>query len=811
MAVSTHDRAPSPNTFSSAKAAAIASEQQFVDRAYGLLDAKISDYSSKLSSTQKYDIDEVDRTLRRTSYAERDEAIARISRELQRLTNVEDKLVFGRLDFTDGRTEHIGRIGLLDDDQDAVLLDWRAPQAQAFYQATGAHPLGAKARRHIATRSRTVIDVDDELLEPTDSSSTVELTGEGALMQALGSARSGRMSDIVATIQTEQDAIIRADSRKPLVVQGGPGTGKTAVALHRAAYVLYTERKRLERSGVLIVGPSHAFLRYIDKVLPSLGETDVVTSTIADLLPGIRATGTESTEAAEVKGRLVWRDIVKRAVRDVLEAPLREPVHFELDRVRVQLTPMDIEQAQTKARRTGKPHNEARQTYAAALVQTLATQVAQARNLDEDDNQWIAADISDSTDARRVINSHWLPSSPQWLLSYIYSHPRILASMAPELTEKDISAITRGKEQPITSADVPILDELAETLGEFITDDARHRQAAAARERQEIEAYAAQTIESLHVGDGRVAASDLADRVQDQGVHSPLAERAANDRTWTYGHVVVDEAQELSPMAWEMLIRRCPSRSFTIVGDIDQRVNGAPSGGWKDLLGRLGENFTLARMTISYRTPARILDAAATMMNNAGWPVQPVVGARDEEDSFHIVNLPVAADAQTNSRSTTLPAPSAHVATRSGNRSYSNRSSDTRTATTAMDDVTQVTDAVVLETQKAAAHLDSIYATGDGLIGVIVPQQWLDPVYNALDRAQALRGMTVDRSGMVTSARIHVMSAQDAKGLEYDAVIVLDPGVIFAEGPGNLYVALTRTTHTLTLLAASPLPSGLGE
>src|SRR5699024_2260197 len=250
------------------------------------------------------------------------------------LEAVEDRLCFGRLDLTDGEVRHIGRIGLTDDEHTSILTDWRAPAAQAFYRATAVHPDGVLRRRHLVTRARQVVSLEDEVLDlDALGDEQVHLSGEGALFAAMAAQRTGRMNDIVATIQAEQDRIIRSDLAGALVVQGGPGTGKTAVALHRAAYLLYAHRRVLERSGVLLVGPSSAFLRYIDQVLPSLGETGVVATTMGDLLPGVSARAEEPTDlAARLKGDASMARVVARAVRARQRIPEHD-VPFRLEGV----------------------------------------------------------------------------------------------------------------------------------------------------------------------------------------------------------------------------------------------------------------------------------------------------------------------------------------------------------------------------------------------------------------------------------------------------------------------------------------------
>ncbi|HJW59889.1 MAG TPA: helicase, partial [Actinomycetota bacterium] len=295
----------------------------------------------------------------------------------------EHGLCFGRLDHADGSHLYIGRLGLLDDDREPLLVDWRAPAAQPFYRATWATPSGVVRRRHLRTRGRTVLGIEDDVLNPELLSDDERegLTGEAALLAALTASRTGRMSDIVATIQAEQDRIIRADLPGVLVVQGGPGTGKTAVALHRAAYLLYTHRQRLARRGVLVVGPNPTFLRYIEQVLPSLGETDVLLSTVGGLFPGVAATGQEPLEVAAVKGDPRMVGVLAAAITDRQQVPDADVV-VEVGGVRLRLDPATCAEARRRARAAGTPHNEARSVFRRELVLALADQMVAALTRD---------------------------------------------------------------------------------------------------------------------------------------------------------------------------------------------------------------------------------------------------------------------------------------------------------------------------------------------------------------------------------------------------------------------------------------------
>ena len=737
---------------------AIASEQMFVDRAYRLLDAQTDAYRARLAGVRAQKGLESPGEL-----SERDSFAAHYEDALARLRNVEHRLVLGRLDEVDGTTRHIGRIGLADENQEIALLDWRAPQAIPFYQATAAHPQGIALRRHIATRLRKVTGVEDELLDASAGASESNLTGEGALMSALTKARSGKMGDIVATIQAEQDRVIRADGSGVLVVQGGPGTGKTAVALHRAAYLLYAERERLARSGVLVVGPSRRFLSYIDQVLPSLGESDVVSATLGTLVPGLKATASEPAELAELKGRAVWRRICRRAIREILERPLEQEVRIQVGSDRVVLRPADVAEAQKLARETGKPHNLARDAYARHLVAVLARQAAEASGTSLQESPWIAADIAGSIDVRREVNLRWLPSSPLDLLERLWARPHLLERVAPELSQAERAMLCRDKGAALTVGDIALIDQLADILGPYLSPMEQAIAAASKAEREQLSAYVSETMSRMGLGGGIVSAAEFAERQAVRSASSSLADQAAADRRWTYGHVVVDEAQELTPMQWEMLIRRCPSRSMTIVGDLDQRRQGAPAGGWPTLLGRLGRKVDERELTVSYRTPGAIVRAASDALSAAGVAVRPVSAAREEARCLRSLRV----------------------------------ESGGLAAALAEEAVAQM------------RWLDANVGQDSGLVALIVPEGMESGLREACAADSRLAAAMA--SVRESAPRLSVLTARQAKGLEYDCVVLAEPAALLAEGPGSLYVAMTRPTRRLSLVHAEPLPEPLAE
>jgi DNA helicase IV len=686
------------------------------------------------------------------------------------LDAVEDRLVFGRLDLSDGATRYVGRIGLTDAEHRSMLTDWRAPAAEAFYRATALHPGDVRRRRHLVTKGRSVTGLEDEVLDLDTEIDADALSGEGALLAAMAQGRTGRMTDIVATIQAEQDRIIRSDLSGALVVQGGPGTGKTAVALHRAAYLLYAHRRLLERSGVLVVGPSSAFLRYIDQVLPSLGETGVVSTTVGDLIPGIRATAVDEGQVARLKGLLLWRKIVRRAVRARERVPERET------EVRVEghdfvIRPKDVSDAIARARRTHKPHNLARAAFVRDMLDRLTDQYRDFTGapLSGEDRASVFEDLRSDRDVRVALNIAWLPITPEKLVRDLYAKPHRLAEAAPELTARERRLLFREPDAPWTESDVPILDEAYELLGEddsLALAEARNREAERAREVE----YARNVLSTTGAGDGLVDAETLASRFAASGPSLTTAERAAGDRAWTYGHVVVDEAQELSPMAWRALVRRVPTRSMTIVGDVAQTSSAAGARDWDRMLTPLlRDGWRLAELTVSYRTPSTVADTAQRVARAAGLPVSDLRAARDVEDSLVAVRTAPGPDG--------LP-----------------------------DD-----DAVVTE---ALRLVKDLVGPDAGRVAVVAPSAAVGRLAEAV--AAALPGAV----GATEAARLGAQRPEDAqltvlaprqtKGLEFDAVVLVEPAAV-AEGAGgtsDLYVAMTRPTQRLVVVHARDLPEG---
>ena len=740
-------------------------EQDYVATLYARLDALQREAEQQLDAIRLLDVGG-----NHQGRSERDTFARLYEDRILQLREVDERLAFGRLEFAadaddpddpDGETSvlrYIGRIGLRDENLQPILLDWRVPQASAFYQATAATPLGARARRHLLSKGRSIIRIEDEVFDAALlESDAAELQGEGALLAALTAQRTGRMADIVATIQAEQDRIIRSELKGVLVVQGGPGTGKTAVALHRAAYLLYSHRERLKSSGVLIVGPSRSFLQYIEAVLPSLGETGVVLVSVGQLYPGVEATREDAPAVAALKGRSLMADLIARAVRSRQRVPAR-PQELEVNGDRLTLDPQLVSTAIAKARETGKPHNEARVTFVKSALGALARQwlaqlIEAGNSMDDSDLPMLREDLRAAEDVRVALNTAWLPLTPEKLLQDLYSRPQWLAELTPGWNAEERALLHRPRAAEFTIADIPLLDEAAEYLGEYNLVDAAQKREQKQQRKRDIE-NAEAAIRNMDVK-GMVNAKDLADNFAELGDRASTAERAAVDRTWTYGHVVVDEAQELSPMQWRLLLRRGPLRSFTIVGDIAQAASAAASSDWKTALEPLldgspeGDRWRLEELTVNYRTPSQIAAAAESMAISHGLPVTPSRAVRASEWPIEVV--------------------------------------------------TDAADAV---------RRDRALAAG-GTLAVIVVESGIERLAEDLS---AEFGAAVGLGPTGLRREIALITPQEAKGLEFDAVVVVDPaGVVAASerGAGALYVAMTRATQRLYLVADGDLPTGI--
>jgi DNA helicase IV len=755
----------------------VALEQVYVSMLYEHLDGLRERTSERLAQT-----------LRQTggtpqARTERDVLVAMYTQRLAQLDASENGLCFGRIDSDGGEQHYIGRLGIRDEDADyrPLLLDWRAPAARPFYLATPVSPGGVRRRRHIKTVGRQVTRLDDEVLDlaaPGLNGQTSGLNGEVALLAALNASRTGQMTDIVETIQVEQDWIIRSPNKGVLVVQGGPGTGKTAVALHRAAFLLYTHREQLARRVVLVIGPSPTFLRYVGQVLPSLGETSVLLSTIADLYPGVTARREEPVSTARLKGRLDMADVIAAAVRD-RQGPATGGLAVMFEGEEVRLDRRTCLRVRDRARRARLPHNQARPLAHRLLIEALARKVADRIGYDvlgggnllgEEDVAAIRQELRETREVRAALDEFWPVLTPQRLLSDLFGSKEHLETAAPALEPSDRDALLREPGGGWTAADVPLLDEAAELLG----DDDRSVQARARRERRRRIAYARGVLDlaygsrSVDLNPEEEAevlsaydildAERLASRYEEDDDRTAV-ERAAADRTWAFGHIVVDEAQELSPMAWRMLMRRCPTRSMTIVGDMAQASELGGGSSWQEVLGpNLADRYRLERLTINYRTPAEIAEVAADVLTAINAELHPPRPVRETG----VTPWQVSASA---------------------------------------GELGGVLGELAREESAAI---------GAGRLAVIVPAARLDELTRAVGVAVpdvVLEDASLDRP-------VVVLSVKQVRGLEFDSVLVADPARIVADSPSglnDLYVAITRATQRLGVIHKGDLPESLSR
>jgi AAA domain/UvrD-like helicase C-terminal domain len=669
----------------------------------------------------------------------------RVRNSLSRLEQLEigrESLVFGRIDRrtadvpangSDVATEafHIGRLAISDRDQEPLVVDWRAPVAEPFYRATGAHPMGLYRRRHFLTEGQRILDLEDELfdLEGSDTGVGLGLSGPQVLLATLERSRTGRMRDIVATVQREQDEIIRGPLPGILVVQGGPGTGKTAVALHRAAYLLYTYRFPLEGQGVLVVGPNPTFLRYIEHVLPSLDESGVELSTVNGLFSGARPVAREEDDIARLKGDARMARVLARAVAD-RERPLRRTVEVAFGPRVLRITPEISAQVVTTSKRRPGPHNLRRRTVEALLWRALLEQVGPGGDRTSDPEasgdplsaEELGRTVRRQPEVVAVLERMWPLLTPQQLLHDLFgATPLIDLAAGKVLSPAERGLLWRPRSADVsqvrwTPGDVPLLDEARALLG-----PPRRRLA-------------------------------------------PEGE----DQVRTYGHVVVDEAQDLTPMQLRMVARRSLSGSMTVVGDIAQSTGSWVPASWSQVVehlpGRRG--WRLAELTVNYRTPSEIVNVAGRILEQVAPGMRPPEAVRSTGRPPRTIQAAVPAGSMPGEALGELAA------------------------------------GLVRGELEGFAGRD-----GAGTVAVIVPPSLLDPVASALDDAGLRYGQV---GGGALDEQVTLLAIEDAKGLEFDSVVVVEPARIIretAQGLRALYVAFTRATQRLSIAHAESLPA----
>ena len=762
--------------------AELAAEQDVVDEAYRRIDVMRDDARAMLD-----EVLDLGRGGTFQSRTERDVIVRTSLARLEQLDIGDQALLFGRIDTrtqptqgADSRaprgtpagveTFHIGRLAVHGADNEPLVVDWRAPVAEPFYRATGRDPQGLLLRRHLAVEHRTVTGYEDERFDADADADAdggtgapshlaaepagvavangglvegdVPIGGPAALLAALGRARSGQMTDIVATIQREQDEIIRAPLGGVLVVQGGPGTGKTAVALHRAAYLLYTHRFPLERQGVLVVGPNPLFLRYIEQVLPSLGETGVTLSTISGIVPEVRVGADEPADVARLKGDARMATVLARAVR-TRQRPLRRDVTVAFGAYTLRLDASETRRIVAEVKRRPGTHNGRRRAVEQAVAEVLADQLVRARHrrlgsasqpfgADRDGEE--ALDAADETteprevrralraapEVRDALDRMWPRLSPHELLHDLFGAPPLVAAAARGvLTEDEQALLVRARsgsleDVPWTTGDAALVDEARHLLG-------------------------------------------------------PRSGRA-EDQPPSYGHIVVDEVQDLSPMQLRMLARRSLSGSMTVVGDIAQATAPWAARTWDDIVAHLPARRVARRveLTVSYRTPAEVLAVASRVLAVAAPELRPPRPVR---------------------RSGVVP------------------------RLVAVDDAAGPPAGSGLAATVARTAVEELAAVGDGRVAVLAPESQVAGILEALALAgvDAADPRRQGRGGL--AAPLVVLGAAGANGLEFDAVVVVEPEALAKETAGGLrtvYVALTRPTRRLAVVYTGHLPTFLG-
>ncbi|MGQ0481486.1 MAG: HelD family protein [Pseudonocardia sp.] len=646
---------------------------------------------------------------------ERDVMVFQASRMLRELETEHEGLVFGRLDTTSGQVHHVGRLGVRDPDFEPLVIDWRAPAAAPFYRATPEQPMEVVRRRTIRCFGQRVTDLHDDLLMPDAAPEDMAVVGEGSLMADLSRARGGAMRDIVSTIQREQDEAVRAPSGGITEITGGPGTGKTAVALHRAAYLLYSDRRRFS-GGVLVVGPSPVFMDYISRVLPSLGEDAVELRALGEVLDGVRATRLDRPALAEIKGSARMRKLLRAALADT---PPGAPTELRMV-YRGQVLRLDeatLRTVRQDVHRMRVVPNRARREAAAAVLGAL-WKVAQGtgEELLRERREVLAADLGDRTEFDEFMDAWWPPLRPAAVLGALGDRER-LARLA-------------GRSLP---ADV--VTALAASWSVAAGEPSSGSVAAGAPSSGSVAAGA-----PAGEPDWSVADVALLDELR---VLAGEPGEGRRGREFFFGHLIVDEAQDLSPMQWRMLGRRGQYASWTIVGDPAQSSwpdAGEAGRAREAALGRVKARRGF-QLSTNYRNSAEIFELAASVVAEHVSPSE-------------------------------LPKP---------------------VRSTGWPPVVRAVSPQTLRTATAEA-VDELLAAVEGTVGVIT----------TMDRRGEVAGWLVDR--LAVEPRLRVAGSLEAKGLEYDAVVLVEPAELIAEsstGRRALYVALTRATQRLTVLSST--------
>ena len=724
-------------------------EQQFVDRVYEQLER--STRNAEALAREGHGRGQLGHD---GGLVERDAMVFQAAKRIATLNAAHEGLVFGRLDLDRRRwpgeaPRYVGRIGLRDEHRDSLLIDWRAPAAAVFYQATAAEPQGVVRRRVLRCAGAKVVGVEDDLLD-AEADGDLVVVGEGALLAELSRARDRTMHSIVATIQAEQDRAIRAPGKGVVSISGGPGTGKTVVALHRAAYLLYSDRRRYETGGVLVVGPSGVFMRYIERVLPSLGETAVALRSLGEVVDGIRASRHDDPAVADVKGSARMAEVMRRTSRQAVPDAPTELRVFYRDEFLV-LGPRELARVRRQLLSQGRRNRQVPRV-ASALLDAMWRQVAGERGRERGREEFDDTILGTAAFVDFVLN-WWPPLDATEVLGWLRD-PDLLAQVAQGVLTTDEQALLSKSWGPVRDPvpyrvapddwsveDVALLDELRFALGDVPQrPDNDHD-----REFDPVAELFDELVPEL---------GTVGDRVERAAGAPRISTRTEDD---FYAHVLVDEAQDLTPMQWRMVGRRGRTATWTVVGDPAQSSWPIP-----DEAARAREEALHDKprhdfhLSTNYRNSKEIYDFAARYAERAG-----------------------------------LDADLPNAVRETGVEPVERRVGNLREGL--CEAVTELLRAV------------------EGTVGVVVPtarraqvRGWLEEW--ATEAQRAGDELAADRAGAVSGdalSRLAVLTGLETKGLEFDAIVVLTPDEIEAEsvtGRSTLYVVLTRATQRMVTL-----------
>ena len=698
-----------------------------------------------------------------TGLFERDALVFTAGRRQHTLDRQHEGLVFGRLDLdhpptyrSPGETErevrYVGRLGVRDDEYEPLVIDWRAPAAAPFYRATPVEPLGVVRRRVLRCRGEEVIGVEDDLLA-AEAPEDLVILGDGALLAALTRSRTGRMRDIVATIQAHQDEAIRAPARGVTQITGGPGTGKTVVALHRAAYLLYSDRRRFETGGILVIGPSAAYTAYIERVLPSLGEESVTLRSLGDVLDVTTATRLDSPDVAAIKGSLRIRQLLSRAARDVIPGSPRELRAMVGGRA-VHLRTSELDRARAQVLRR-HPRNNSTPAMRATLAQAAWRQIRTLPGVNSAEAEEFMSTFEEHRDVEDFLERWWRPVDPREVLLWLADAERTQKYAVGVLSEEQAEALSASMQVALDTgtwsvADVALIDDLSPRLG--LVPEAEREQGF--YQIEEVDAAYDAAVAAGHLrGDGAGRRAQPLTR-QTGRAGAPADARSAREALLRgriespseYAHVLVDEAQDLSPMQWRMVGRRGRWASWTVVGDAAQASwpdEAEATAARDEAFGSHGRRHF--HMDTNYRNGREIFEHAAAVIR-ASMPDADIPRAVRE---------------------------------------------------TGVDPVDRAVPTADLA-QQVAATVAQLAQEVDGEIAIVTPPRWESLAHDVHHE--------IDASDHDLGLRLVVVDPLSTKGLEYDATIVLDPDEITATSPGGvrvLYVVLTRAAHRMHILRPS--------